>query len=593
MELEEEVETISNNDVQPKKNKYEIAEIEFIQQEIQLVTKKIEHEKIALRILQERYEKKKGELDKLKGKPVTLSKDEKIREIKEKMEKMKNRKISDQLFSKNQKTLQPDEENKKLIKDFSKHEIDLSNITKDINKHMLINLELTKTIENMRKEKNRISNQVMLLKTENKKLEDEINILENKNKESLSKIKHEELKKTREEESLMQKSFEEKRDDLENEYHEIIETSIKQERERKKDLSNKRLILSKIAENVQKNKKNDINENYKMLNEDITDRTPILDLLVDKWKFITKFKKQMIEKYIKNSINIRDAFNKMIKFLGIDSFNELPTIYEKMEEQNSSIEIYLSKITNEVDNLKEREKILSNQIKDLTLNNQIINEEKENFTEKKVSHINKLKSNNDELIEAILKRRNFFLKLQPQTFKFINKLQNTYLSDFVNDKIIINENTKINESNVIEFLACIQDYCQLIKDFDKSTQLSKSSIQDSYEINKDLDKLKRDINYKLQKFNFENCVQDNVYDTIKKDIKSNQSFDETIKKLANEIANQVNNRENRINAYAYKNSLIHSNSILGENGSNIINNNNKSMKGSTSMKKMFKNNMKI
>ena len=593
MELEEEVETISNNDVQPKKNKYEIAEIEFIQQEIQLVTKKIEHEKIALRILQERYEKKKGELDKLKGKPVTLSKDEKIREIKEKMEKMKNRKISDQLFSKNQKTLQPDEENKKLIKDFSKHEIDLSNITKDINKHMLINLELTKTIENMRKEKNRISNQVMLLKTENKKLEDEINILENKNKESLSKIKHDELKKTREEESLMQKSFEEKRDDLENEYHEIIETSIKQERERKKDLSNKRLILSKIAENVQKNKKNDINENYKMLNEDITDRTPILDLLVDKWKFITKFKKQMIEKYIKNSINIRDAFNKMIKFLGIDSFNELPTIYEKMEEQNSSIEIYLSKITNEVDNLKEREKILSNQIKDLTLNNQIINEEKENFTEKKVSHINKLKSNNDELIEAILKRRNFFLKLQPQTFKFINKLQNTYLSDFVNDKIIINENTKINESNVIEFLACIQDYCQLIKDFDKSTQLSKSSIQDSYEINKDLDKLKRDINYKLQKFNFENCVQDNVYDTIKKDIKSNQSFDETIKKLANEIANQVNNRENRINAYAYKNSLIHSNSILGENGSNIINNNNKSMKGSTSMKKMFKNNMKI
>ena len=593
MELEEEVETISNNDVQPKKNKYEIAEIEFIQQEIQLVTKKIEHEKIALRILQERYEKKKGELDKLKGKPVTLSKDEKIREIKEKMEKMKNRKISDQLFSKNQKTLQPDEENKKLIKDFSKHEIDLSNITKDINKHMLINLELTKTIENMRKEKNRISNQVMLLKTENKKLEDEINILENKNKESLSKIKHDELKKTREEESLMQKSFEEKRDDLENEYHEIIETSIKQERERKKDLSNKRLILSKIAENVQKNKKNDINENYKMLNEDITDRTPILDLLVDKWKFITKFKKQMIEKYIKNSINIRDAFNKMIKFLGIDSFNELPTIYEKMEEQNSSIEIYLSKITNEVDSLKEREKILSNQIKDLTLNNQIINEEKENFTEKKVSHINKLKSNNDELIEAILKRRNFFLKLQPQTFKFINKLQNTYLSDFVNDKIIINENTKINESNVIEFLACIQDYCQLIKDFDKSTQLSKSSIQDSYEINKDLDKLKRDINYKLQKFNFENCVQDNVYDTIKKDIKSNQSFDETIKKLANEIANQVNNRENRINAYAYKNSLVHSNSILGENGSNIINNNNKSMKGSTSMKKMFKNNMKI
>ena len=53
-------EAISKIDVPPIKNKYEFAEIEFIQQEIQLVTKKIEHEKISLRILQERFEKKKG-----------------------------------------------------------------------------------------------------------------------------------------------------------------------------------------------------------------------------------------------------------------------------------------------------------------------------------------------------------------------------------------------------------------------------------------------------------------------------------------------------------------------------------------------------
>ena len=88
----------------------------------------------------------------------------------------------------------------------------------------------------------------------------------------------------------------------------------------------------------------------------------------------------MIEKYIKNSINIRDAFNKMIKFLGIDSFNELPTIYEKMEEQMSSIEIYLSKITNEVDSLKEKENLLNKQIDFLIKNKKIENDEKENFT---------------------------------------------------------------------------------------------------------------------------------------------------------------------------------------------------------------------
>ena len=599
MNFEEEIETISKIEVPPVKNKYEVAEIEFIQQEIQLVTKKIEHEKISLRILQERFEKKKGELNKLKGKPVSLSKDEKIREIKEKMEQMKNRKIFEQLNIKNKKILQPDEENKKLIKDTLKCEIDLGNITKEINKNNLINLELTKKIENMRKEKNRISNQVSLLKIENKQLEDDILILENKNKEIYSKIKFDELEKVKEEENEMQKNFEEKRDNLENQYHEIIETTIKHEKERKKDLSNKRLDLFKISENVNlknnNNNKKDINDSFKInYNEDITDRTPILDLLIDKWKYITKYKKQMIEKYIKNSINIRDAFNKMIKFLGIDSFNELPTIYEKMEEQMSSIEIYLSKITNEVDSLKEKENLLNKQIDFLIKNKKIENDEKENFTEKKINHINKLKNNNEELIEGINKKRNFFSKLQNQTFKFLNKLQSTYLSEFVNDKMTINENTKINESNIIEFLACVQDYCQLIKDFDKSTQ-QKNYIQDSYEINKDLDKLKKDINFKLQKFNYENCVQDNVYDSIKKDIKNNQSFDDTIKRLAKEIADQINNKESKINPLnknLQNNTFAHStNNILGENGNNIINSTGKSIRNSSSMRKMFLKNI--
>ena len=594
MNFEEEIETISKIDIPQVKNKYEVAEIEFIQQEIQLVTKKIEHEKISLRILQERFEKKKGELNKLKGKPVSLTKDEKIREIKEKMEQMKNRKIFEDFNIKNKKILQPDEENKKLIKDTLKCEIDLGNITKEINKNNLINLELTKKIENMRKEKNRISNQVSLLKIENKQLEDDILILENKNKEIYSKIKFDELEKVKEEENEMQKNFEDKRDNLENQYHEIIETTIKHEKERKKDLSNKRLDLSKIAENVKSknnNNKKDINDTFKInSNEDITDRTPILDLLIDKWKYITKYKKQMIEKYIKNSINIRDAFNKMIKFLGIDSFNELPTIYEKMEEQMSSIEIYLSKITNEVDSLKEKENLLNKQIDFLIKNKKIENDEKENFTEKKINHINKLKINNEELIEGINKKRNFFSKLQNQTFKFLNKLQSTYLSEFVNDKMTINENTKINESNIIEFLACVQDYCQLIKDFDKSTQ-QKNYIQDSYEINKDLDKLKKDINFKLQKFNYENCVQDNVYDSIKKDIKNNQSFDDTIKRLAKEIADQINNKESKINPYnknLQSTTFAHStNNILGENGNNIINSTGKSIRNSSSMRKMF------
>ena len=47
--------------------------------------------------------------------------------------------------------------------------------------------------------------------------------------------------------------------------------------------------------------------------EDISDRTPILDVLIEKWKFYNKFKKQMLDKYTKNTVAIKDAFEKMIK----------------------------------------------------------------------------------------------------------------------------------------------------------------------------------------------------------------------------------------------------------------------------------------
>ena len=82
-------------DVGSIKNKYETREIEDIQQEIQNVTKKIEHEKINLRITEERYEKTKNEYNRLQGKPEAKTKEDKEKERKEKKEKQKI-KIEDQ-----------------------------------------------------------------------------------------------------------------------------------------------------------------------------------------------------------------------------------------------------------------------------------------------------------------------------------------------------------------------------------------------------------------------------------------------------------------------------------------------------------------
>ena len=65
-EFEFEEELSSNRHVE---NKYETEESKFIQGEIQLVTRKIEREKIKLRIADERLEAKKKLYNQLQGKP--------------------------------------------------------------------------------------------------------------------------------------------------------------------------------------------------------------------------------------------------------------------------------------------------------------------------------------------------------------------------------------------------------------------------------------------------------------------------------------------------------------------------------------------
>ena len=75
LEYEEDFSTIPHTE-----NKYETEESKFIQGEIQLVTRKIEREKIKLRIADERLEAKKKLYNQLQGKPVKKSDEEKERE---------------------------------------------------------------------------------------------------------------------------------------------------------------------------------------------------------------------------------------------------------------------------------------------------------------------------------------------------------------------------------------------------------------------------------------------------------------------------------------------------------------------------------
>ena len=331
---------------------------------------------------------------------------------------------------------------------------------------------------------------------------------------------------------------------MEGKYHRIIEANIERERERKKEQSRKRQMMGMMAMTaMDKNKRAAVEEQIKMLqNEDISDRTPVVSLIVDKWKHVNKLKKTMTDKYIKNANCIRDAFTRLLKFLSIDEIEELPIIYKKSEEQMSNVEIYISALSDKLIQMKKRKAILSEQIELLQAKKESHSEEKVNFSETKKLSIANLQRSIDDISSDIEDKKKYFELLQPETSNFLNKLNKTYISDYVVNKVILKD-IKYNEDNIKSIFDNIQNYYKLINEFDESTKEKKKDLSDT---TKELDKLRNEIKVKLENFKKENCMSSNAYNRAKNETIKNYggNFDETIKHLANVIVDQVSNSNN-------------------------------------------------
>jgi chromosome segregation ATPase len=528
-----------------EKNIFYGKNIETIQNSIQRISKKIEVDKINLRILQERYTKKLSEYNQLAGKPVIKTKDQKMEEMKQKMEKLKNHQIFDPKYGKKTPVLQPDEETRRIQKNSDKRKIELDNLIDSINKQVEYNARLTHEIEEVRKEKARINEKIEKAEEENKKIEEEFEKLQKKNNRIYNKIQFKELNKVKEKGKDLENQFLEKRDYLEDKFHKVIEENIRREKDHRSDLKKIRLKNALFADKA-RNKVGNKSMVNKVINiedpEEMHDRMPILDYLIDKWKYMTKYKRNMLDKYIRYANEIRISFDKLLNYLGLESLDKLPEIYTKNEKQMSEIESYLSCLSTEVDSLNEQKSLLKRQIVILTQTKEYDKEEKSNLIEERKAKIQILKRNNDELEQNINRKKRIFKNLEKPTFDFLKKMQKTYLTDFVVNRNNVEEKSKLNENNVINFLGTVYCYCQLIKDFDENVKYNNQTTKtQESEANRTLDFLNKDIRFKLSKINKNICNNDNINNSINNVIKKGNDFDETIKRLANVIVDQVNN----------------------------------------------------
>lgn len=356
-----------------------IDEINSIQKEIEFYTKNIEHEKINLRLAKERHQKQYENLVKLQnsGKPL-VGKEKSI-------EKLNHVRKTSMDF---------------LSRESIKFESNLENINDEINTLALENKELRRKIDELRKNKLTSLHLLDQLKQTNENTKqkfEELYKVNKKNKEDpdgLINLKKQDLdivKRIGQEENA---EFSQNRDKLEKKYQEIIEENIKREREHKKEVSVKVALGSKKEDTT----------NAILGDEDISDRAPILEALIEKWKYFIKSKKQMLDRYIRNSASIKESFDKMVKYLGTDSYESLPFILEKMEAQMSSIEMFISGLNNQQRLLEEERKSYEDKIIKLKVilsyfnlffkskdKKNISTTKKQQFNENKSNHISKLK----------------------------------------------------------------------------------------------------------------------------------------------------------------------------------------------------------
>ena len=529
---------IDKNAAEREKKKFSQGGIEDIQHEIQEITKKIEHEKINLRITTERLTQKEKTYNELQGKPVQKTKEEIEKERREHKKAVKNHKLSDPIIRKKGKEKEFYDEQVKIQKAYDKNKTDFEKLTCDINELVIGNKDLKQQIIDLRKRKVEAMKQLENIKEENKKNQEELNELLNENRALKGQIKYKEYKKVVEFGNTQEKNFIEQRDNYEDQYHELIKNYVRREKETKKENAKKRqmaLLGSGSNTHFKGMNDKDIEKQIKLLaEEEISDRTPILDIAIEKWTEINKSKKITLETHYENCVKIEEAFKKLTNFLGLDNFSELPTVFKKTEQQISNINFYNEKLDLQIDELEQKRDSIIEKIKLLSGKQTENISNKSKFKEQKVQSIKVIENLIQNFEGDMEHKRELFLRIQPITDKYLARLSETYLVDFIPNKANIDPDIEYNEQTVNKYMSNVQDYYKLIQSWDEANKAAKTDD------NRELDKLREEMKQKLGGFEKNRIISKKMVTNMKNELKGGMNIEDIIKKASIEISKQPN-----------------------------------------------------
>ena len=541
-EMERQTQNMRNQRIIGEKVKLEKEVIKDIQRNIQEMTKKIEHEKINLRITTERLTQKEKQYNELQGKPVTKTIEEKEKERREHKKAVKSHKLSDPIIRKKGKEKEFYDEQIRIQKIYDKNKVVFEKLTCDINELVINNKNLKQQIIDLRKRKFEAQKQLENIVEENQKKQEELDEIIKGNQNLKNQIKYTEYKKVVELGNIQEKNFVAQRDDYEAQYHEIIKNFVKREKEAKKENAKKRqmaLLGSGSPTHFKGMNDKDIEKQLKLLaEEEISDRTPILDLEIDKWTEINKTKKITLQRHYDNCIKIEEAFKKLTNILGLDDFCQLPEVFRKTEQQSSNINFYIEKLDLQLDSLEQEKQSIIEQIELLSGKQTENCNNKSKFKEQKEQSIKVMDNLIKNFESDIAHKREVFKRIQPCTDKYLQELGDSYISDFIPNKETVDINTDYNEFTVNKFLANVQDYYKIIQTWDEA---SRTIRQDE---NKEIDKLREEMKLKLGGFEKNRIINKKLITTMKTELKNGINIEDIIKKASLEIAQQTTSGNN-------------------------------------------------
>ena len=184
----------------------------------------------------------------------------------------------------------------------------------------------------------------------------------------------------------------------------------------------------------------------------------ILKMRLNKIISTNKEKKKLIDQYMRNVKLIEEAFEQIKDSTGISSIDEIVTTFIKAEEQNYSLFNYVNRLGQETDQLEETNKKIKMDIETFRRNEQLDEKQRENHIQDMQNNIQEM---NEQIQQANVEKDEFKDQLriiQEFVEKMVALFKKSKFMLAVANKMSYEEGTTFNDTNVIQYLAELEEY---------------------------------------------------------------------------------------------------------------------------------------